>query len=391
MARFVMHLDMDAFFAAIEQRDHPEYRGRPVVVGAWPGTRGVVATCSYEARKFGVHSALPISEAFRRCPDAVFLQPNHRLYVQVSGQVMEILRQLSPLVEPISIDEAFVDVSGLERLSGPPEAVGREAKRRIHDELGLSASVGIGPNRLIAKLASDFEKPDGLTVVPPDQVLDWLGPMPVGRLRGVGPRAQKALVRLGINTVAQLRRWTLADLTRQFGDKWATALYHQSRGIASDHVGTREERKSLSKEVTFNEDVSNLDELLAVLLRLAGEVGRGVRREGLRGRVVTLKIRLAGFETHTRQVRLAHGTCSDRTIYAEAKALLLGSGHVGRPVRLIGLGLSDWEAQEGGQLDMPFVDERRDDGLFAAVDRINRRFGKSAVTLGPPKPVKDED
>ncbi len=222
-SRQVMHVDMDAFFAAIEQRDHPEYRGRPVVVGARPGGRGVVATASYEARRYGVGSAMPISEAYRRCPHAVYLRPDLERYGAVSRQVMVILEQVSPLVEPVSIDEAYLDISGLERLCGRPERIATRIKEEVRAELGLTLSVGIGPNRLIAKLASDYRKPDGLTWVRPDQVQAFLDPMPVARLRGVGTRSQERMHRLGVQRVEQLRGYALEDLQRHFGAKGGTA------------------------------------------------------------------------------------------------------------------------------------------------------------------------
>ena len=200
--RWIMHLDMDAFYAAVEQRDDPTLRGRPVVVGAQPGGRGVVATCSYEARTFGIRSAMPINEAYRRCPQAAFIRPRMDHYTAVARQIREVMAAYSPLVEPASIDEAYLDVSGLDRLIGPPETIGSRIKADIRTTVGLTASVGIGPNRLVAKIASDFAKPDGLTVVPPEQVLDFLGAQPVGVLRGLGAKTLPKLSRLGIGTVA---------------------------------------------------------------------------------------------------------------------------------------------------------------------------------------------
>jgi DNA polymerase IV len=381
--KWIMHLDMDAFFAAIEQRDDPSLRGKPVIIGAKPGGRGVVSTCSYEARKFGIHSAQPISQAYRRCPQGVFLRPSMEKYVAVSRQVMAVLEEVSPLVEPISIDEAFVDITGLDRLRGTPRQIGGFTKQRIVDELGLTASVGIGPNRLVAKLGSEYEKPDGLTVVPPEEVLDWLAPMSVARLRGVGPQAQKKLARIGIKTVAQLRAWRREDLARNFGAGYSDHLYDQSRGIGGDTINTAWERKSISKEVTFGEDVTDPEELLDTLLYLAQEVGRICRCETLQGTVVTLKIRLEKFETHTRQTKLDHATCSDRSIYRAARELFQASGFAGRAVRLIGLGVSDWESDRGRQLDLGFVSEQSDQKLFEAVDALNAKFGRQTVRLGP--------
>jgi len=272
-----MHLDMDAFFASVEQRDNPEYCGRPVVVGALPGNRGVVATCSYEARAYGIHSAMPISEAYKRCPDAIYLRPDMERYVAASQQVMRCLQAISPVIEPVSIDEAYLDISGLQRLFGSAEKIGQRAKALIQDSLQLTASVGIGPNRLIAKLASDAQKPDGLTVIPPKDVLNLLSPMPVFNLRGAGKQTLKIFNRLQIHTVGQLRKVSLDELKRQFGNKSGTHFHNQSRGISSDNVGTERERQSISKETTFNKDVSDQDLLRNTLLWLSSEVARIAR------------------------------------------------------------------------------------------------------------------
>ena len=210
MSRLIMHIDLDAFFAAVEQRDHPQWRGLPLVVGAEPGRRGVVATCSYEARRYGVHSAMPISEAVRRLPsETVYVRPSMERYARVSRQIMGRLETISPVVEKVSIDEAYLDVSGLEQLVGPPEVIGQRAKAAIREAVGLTASVGIGPNRLIAKLASDFRKPDGLMVVPPEQVCAFLDPMPLSVLRGVGIKTAPRLERMGLKTIGDVRRLSL--------------------------------------------------------------------------------------------------------------------------------------------------------------------------------------
>ncbi len=386
MQRWIMHLDMDAFFAAVEQRDRPELRGRPVVVGALPGNRGVVATCSYEARRFGIHSAMPIAEAHRRCPQAVYLRPDMPRYVAESRRVMEILGDFSPIVEPVSIDEAFVDISGLDRLLGPPREIGRKVRRAIAGQLELTASVGVGPNRLIAKLASDHRKPDGLTVVAPGELRGFLDPMPVERMRGVGGRTAERLHALGIQRIEQLRLCPAPLLARHLGKRAAAALQRQARGQASDKVGNVPGRKSLSKEHTFGKDQTDSHLLHRVLQGLAADVGRGARCEGLAGRRVTLKIRFAGFETHTRQRGLAGATHSDRDIYRTARELLREVWRDGRPVRLIGLGLSDWEQAGDGQPDL-FAEPGeggQDEALMQILDRVNERFGGGKLGLGLP-------
>ncbi len=257
--RWIMHVDMDAFFAAIEQRDDPGLRGRPVVIGAKPGGRGVVATCSYEARRFGIRSAMPINEA-------LYLRPDMGRYAAASRAIMMALEDISPVVEPVSVDEAFVDITGLENLIGTPEQIAHATKINIFRTTGLTASVGVGPNRLIAKLGSDHRKPDGITIAAPDQVQDFLGPMPIRNLRGVGPRTAERIEQLGIYTVADLRRCSHERLAAHFGGKGADLLYNQSRGVGSNVVSNGGQRKSISRETTFSEDAVDQKTLHNVLL-----------------------------------------------------------------------------------------------------------------------------
>ncbi len=358
MSRLVMHVDLDAFFAAVEQRDHPEWRGRPLVVGAEPGRRGVVATCSYEARRYGVHSAMPISEAARRLPpDTIYVRPSMDRYARASRQIMAVLETISPVVEKVSIDEAYLDVTGLERLVGPPEVIGRQTKERIREAVDLTASVGIGPNRLIAKLASDADKPDGLTVVLPERVSDFLDPMPLAVLRGVGAKTAPRLERLGLKTVGDVRRLSLEELRRHLGATAGTQVHLQARGIADDQVYPASERKSISKETTFGEDVTDPEVLKDTLRWAAQEVGYLARHEQRKGLVVTLKIRFRPFETHTRSRTLKEPTANDIEILRVAWALFQTESWADRPVRLIGVGISGWnEAQLGVQQDL-FDDE----------------------------------
>ena len=382
--RWIGHADLDAFYASFEQRDCPEYRDRPVVVGALPGHRGVVAAANYEARAFGIRSAMPIAEAYRRCPDAVYLRPDMARYVRVSQEIFEILGTLTPVVEPVSIDEAYLDLTGLERLLGPPKDIGREIKRRIFEGTGLRASVGIGPNRLIAKLASEHGKPDGLMVVHPDEVLDFLAPMPVATLRGVGRQTQKIFSRLGIETVSQLRAIPLRCLEEHLGRKAAASFHAQARGIASAEVVPGRGRKSISKETTFEDDVRDQAILHDVLRGLAAEVAATARRENLSGAVVTLKIRFEGFETHTRQRKLPDPTHDERVILREAWTLFLHGDLPRKPVRLIGLGVSAWQQAESEQVDLfdQPQERARDQRLLETIDRAADRFGKGILQLG---------
>ncbi|MEA3275552.1 MAG: DNA polymerase IV [Pseudomonadota bacterium] len=388
MSRLVMHVDLDAFFAAVEQRDHPEWCGRPLVVGAEPGRRGVVATCSYEARRFGVHSAMPISEAARRLPpDTIYVRPGMDRYAHASHQIMAVLETISPRVEKVSIDEAYLDVTGLERLVGPPEVIGRQTKERIREAVGLTASVGIGPNRLIAKLASDADKPDGLTVVLPENLSDFLDPMPLAVLRGVGAKTAPRLERLGLKTVGDVRRLSLEELRRRLGATAGTQVHRQARGIADDQVYPASERKSISKETTFGEDVTDPTVLKDTLRWAAQEVGYLARHEQRKCLVVTLKIRFRPFETHTRSRTRKEPTANDIEILRVAWALFQAESWAGRPVRLIGVGISGWdEAQLGVQQDLfdestpePHPEQER---LDATLDAIRDRFGRGTIQRG---------
>ena len=386
LQRWVGHADLDAFYASVEQRDCPEYRDRPVVVGALPGRRGVVAAANYRARVFGIHSAMPIAEAYRRCPDAVYLRPDMAKYLRVSREIFQILETITPVIEPVSVDEAYLDLTGLKKLLGPPETIGTEIKRRILEATGLTVSVGIGPNRLIAKLGSEHRKPDGLMVVYPDQVLDFLAPMPVANLRGLGRQTQKIFSRLGIRTVAQLRAFPLRTLEQHLGTKAAASFQQQALGIASSDVVPGRERKSISKETTFEEDVRQQDTLHDALHNLAAQVAATARREQLSGSVVTLKIRFTGFETHTRQRKLSIPTNDERVILREAWALFLNGNLPSKPVRLIGVGISGWqqvksEPMQADLFDQPRVREK-DKRILETLDRVTARFGKGMLQLG---------
>ena len=385
--RWIAHIDLDAFFASCEQRDHPEYRGRPVIVGALPGNRGVVAACSYEARAFGIHSAMPIAEAYHRCPDAIYLRPDMSKYRQASRHVFEILGDITPVVEKASIDEAYLDLSGLENLSGPPAVIGREIRQRIRDATGLTASVGVGPNRLIAKLGSEAAKPDGLKVIPADRVPAFLAPMPVENLRGIGRQTRKKLARLGIRTVAELRATPLETLIEHFGEKAAAHFHRQARGLASDEVITDRRRKSISKETTFGTDINDRSRLHDVLRELAAEVGRTARRESLAGTVVTLKIRFEGFETHTRQSTLSAPTNDERTILSTAWPLFENSDLPDKPVRLIGVGISGWSDETTAQADLFETGETTDHAakeqkILQTIDTVTKKFGKPLLGVG---------
>jgi DNA polymerase-4 len=307
-------------------------------------------------------------------------------YARVSRQVMVALEAISPVVEKVSIDEAYLDVTGLERLVGPPEIIGQRAKAAIREAVGLTASVGIGPNRLIAKLASDCRKPDGLTVVLPERVREFLDPMPLTVLRGVGEKTAPRLQRLGLKTVGDVRRLSLEELRRHLGAQAGTHIYSQARGIADDNVYPASERKSISKETTFLEDVTDTMILRDTLRWAAQEVGFIARHEGRKGAVVTLKIRFRPFETHTRSRTLPARTASDADLFRAAWSLFESEPWSGKPVRLIGLGLSGWEGEGGVQGDLFGTvapePHRQDQRLDETLDAIRRKFGKGYLQRG---------
>jgi DNA polymerase-4 len=380
----IAHVDLDAFFASIEQRDNPEYLGKPLIVGALPGKRGVVAACSYEARRFGIHSAMPVSEAYRRCPDGVYLRPNMQKYRDESRRIMALLDAITPVVEKASIDEAYLDISGLESVSGNPEAIGHAIRKRIVEATELTASVGIGPNRLIAKLASEACKPDGLKVVAEDAVLDFLAPMPISNLRGLGRQTLKKIAALNIETIADLREFPLERLEACVGRKAAVNFKRQAHGISSVAVVTDRQRKSISKETTFGTDVTDSARLHDTLRDLAADVARTARREDLAGRIVTLKIRFSGFETHTRQTSLDRPTHDERLMLETAWSLYKDSDLPDKAVRLIGVGLSAWAEVDPDQADLfgsPGHAET-DKKILETIDKLADKYGKPVLRVG---------
>ena len=376
----ILHVDMDAFYASVEERDRPELRGKPVVVGGTPEGRGVVSAANYVARTFGVHSALPAARAKRLCPHAVFLRPRMEHYASISKQIRHIFGRYSPLVEPLALDEAFLDVSGSGRLFGEPVEIARKIKSDIRRELNLVASVGVAPNKFLAKVASDLDKPDGLVVVPPDRVREFLDPLPVGRLWGVGKTAQHRLDRLGIRQIGQLRQLPLEVLTDNFGRSgehlWNLAHGTDDRSVVPDHVA-----KSVSHETTFATDVEELDVLRAWLMELTEQVARRLRRNQLQGRTVQLKVRYGDFHTVTRSQTLPEPTSITDEIWRSAEGLLTTRlPNRKLSVRLIGVGVTSIETTGPKQQLLFDTEERQKLGqLDLATDQIKSRFGASAV------------
>src|SRR5262245_4216061 len=295
---------MDCFYAAVHQRDDPSLRGKPVVIGGRPESRGVVAAASYEVRRFGVHSAMPSSQAKRLCPDAIFIPPDFRRYSRESEKIFAIYREFTPLVQAVSIDEAYLDVSDHLGEAGSATAVAKEIRRRVREERGLTVSIGVGPNRLIAKIASDFQKPDGLTVVRPEKVQAFLDPLPVRRLHGVGPATERALGAMGVGTVAELRAVAVEDLVARFGRHGRT-LHEFAHGVDERPVETHQERKSLGTESTYAVDLAELPAMEREVEKMAAEVAAALVRAGLAACTVTLKLRYADFTTVTRSRTLA--------------------------------------------------------------------------------------
>ena len=294
-----LHVDMDAFYAAVEQRDRPELAGKPVIVGGSAEGRGVVAAASYAVRRFGVHSAMPTATALRLCPEAIVLPVRMSHYAAISRQIRDIFARYTPLVEPLSLDEAFLDVSGCEKLFGKPEQIARRIKQEILDETGLIASVGVAPNKFLAKIASDLEKPDALVVVDPERVAEFLDPLPVGRIWGVGKVTESVMHRLGVNTIGQLRSIPIEHLRQHFGDA-GDHFWRLARGIDHRKVVPDRQAKSLSHETTFATDITDLESLRYRLWELTEQVARRLRRTGRYGRTVQIKLRFSDFRTITR-------------------------------------------------------------------------------------------
>ena len=376
MARAIVHVDMDAFYASIEQRDRPELRGRPVVVGADPRGRGVVSAASYEARVFGVRSAMPIGRAARLCPQAAFVPVDMDKYQRVSRQVMAILGQFSPVVEPLSVDEAFVDITGTESLFGPPLEAARLIKRRIRDETGLTASAGLAANKFVAKVASDLEKPDGLVVVEPGEEATFLARLSVDRIWGVGRVMAKALAAMGIINVAQLQAVPTAVLARHFGAH-GEALHHLAFGRDDRPVETWTAPKSMGAETTFGVDSTDGRRIRATLRAQAERVARSLRDDDLAATCVTLKLRFADFRTITRR-QTGTATQDGLEIYRRAERLLAREP-LPQAVRLIGVSASAFVPGGRGQLQLLDPVALRRERLSRAVDAISDRYGDGAI------------
>lgn len=375
MGRAILHIDMDAFYASVEQRDDPRLAGKPVIVGGHP-TRGVVLAASYEVRPFGVRSAMPMSRAVRLAPNAIVVPPRFEAYEQASDRVFEIFSSVTPLIEPLSLDEAFLDVTASRSLFGPAAQIAAELRRRIAEELHLPASAGIAPSKFLAKIASDLAKPNGQKEVPEEQVRAFLAPLPVSRLWGVGPKTEADLRSLALRTIGDVAKRSSAWLEERLGDL-GRHLWELSQGLDDREVIPDREAKSIGAEDTFEEDLAGKEGLHLHLHSQALRIGRRLRRSGRKARVVQLKLKYSDFSVLTRRSTLSEPTDDGQTIYREGLALL-ERVDLSMPVRLTGLSAQEFEAEQA-QLGLFTPAPQRSEQLNAALDRIADRFGTRAV------------
>jgi len=378
-----MHIDMDAYYAAVEEKLLPVLRDKPVVVGGSGTQRGIATTASYAAREYGVHSAMPLRTAAKLCPDAIFISSSHGAYAHFSKLLFDIFERFTPKVEPTSVDEAFLEVTGMQRHYRSPVDLARDLKTQVRNELGLTCSVGIAPSKLVAKMASSQHKPDGLYWVDPEHVTDWLAPQPVGNLWGVGKKTEQAFARMGIGTIGELQKLTPDALSRRFG-KWGDAMYQMARGIDRTPVlatGERPAEKSMGHEHTFSRDTADPDLWHATLLALSDMVARRLRQGRFRGRTITLKFRTDDFHTTTHADSLPMPTDNEQVIFGVVCRLLNDLAPRGKRVRLLGVSVSNLtDTYDPRQCDLfasPVEDKQGT--MSKVVDRIRDRFGRDAI------------
>ena len=340
--RKIIHIDMDAFYASIEQRDNPKYKGKPLIVGGDPNRRGVVATCSYEARKYGIHSAMPSLTAYKLCPKAIFIRPRMEVYKKVSRQVMNILNEYSNLVEPLSLDEAFVDVSKSKRCKGSATLIALEIKERIFKEVGLTASAGVSFNKFLAKMASDFRKPDGITVITEENSKDFIRKLPIGKFFGVGRVTKNKLNNIGVFKGEDLLRFSEKELIGILGDR-GKILYEFARGIDNRQVNPYRIRKSIGKEITLREDIEDIEEMIEILDKIAERVSESLCLLNKKGKTVTLKVKFNDFKHITRSITLEHFLKEKKEIMECVKDLISIVDFKNKKVRLLGITISSLE------------------------------------------------
>ena len=388
MPRRIMHIDLDAFFVSVEQVFNPELKGKPVVVGGKPDRRGVVAAASYEARAFGIHSAMPLATASRLCPQAIFIEGNFAKYREASQKFMAILADFSPYLEPLGIDEAYLDATGFESIHGSIRRMAEKIRKRVKDELGLCASIGIASSKIVAKVASELSKPDGLIEVLPGEESSFLKPLPIDKLPGIGKKSEQVLKGMGVNTIGQLAALPLDVLKSHFG-AWGELIHDHANGIGDDKVEPPAEAKSTSRETTFAQDTRDITFLKSTLRYLSERVGNDLREKGKLARCVALKLRYADFTTVTRQKTLTQATDTDQTIFTTGLRLLENElPQEKKAIRLIGIGVSNLVAS-GRQRDMLDSSAQRLEKLNATIDRIRQKYGFTAIQTGRTLRLKD--
>jgi DNA polymerase-4 len=385
--RRIMHIDFDAFFVSVEQRDNPSLKGKPVIVGGKPNQRGVAAAVSYEARKYGIHSGMPLSKAYRLCPQAIFIEGSFRKYLDAARSFMAILLDFSPFMEPMGIDEAFLDVTGFESIHGSAEAMGRKIRKRLKDELKLNASIGIAGSKLLAKIASKEAKPDGLLEVPPGEETTFLTPMPVSKMPGIGKKTGQVLKGLGVHTLGRLGSFPLDVLKSHFGIN-GRLMRDYARGIDNSKVTLPAEAKSISRETTFAEDTHNKMMIEDTLRYLTEKVGAKLREKQKLAQCITVKVRFTDFSYTTRRRTINKSTNADDMIFNTGLEMLERELRQQRQaVRLVGIGVSHF--CEGRQLDMLDNGAGRLQNIAEAVDRIRNKYGFKAIQTGRTHRLKD--
>jgi nucleotidyltransferase/DNA polymerase involved in DNA repair len=389
--KYIIHVDMDAFFASCEQEDNPSLKGKPVIVGADPKNgkgRGVVSACSYEARKFGIHSAMPISRAYKKCPHGVFLPVNGKRYSEVSRKIFALFQDFTPDVEPVSIDEAFLDITGSHQHFGGPEETCRRIKNSVNKNTGLTASVGLAPNKMTAKIASDLKKPDGLVIVREENLTDFLAPLPVGKLWGVGEKTKKCLHKIGIRTIGDIASSEPHTLIYFFGRN-GQHLWELASGIDERNVETEREALSISNEHTYEKDTANIHYIRDVIMALSEKTAWRMRKHGLKARTITLKIRFSDFRTCTRAATIDKPTNFAHIIYENCIDKLREFTPLeknNKKLRLLGVKVSNFseDEQEQDLFFSPSLLESRKEDLYIAMDRIKDKFGENAIRLRRP-------
>ncbi|MBL8029550.1 MAG: DNA polymerase IV [Fibrobacteres bacterium] len=380
---YILHIDMDCFYAAVEMRDNPEIRDKPVIIGALPGSRGVISACNYEARKFGLHSAMPISRAVKLCPKGIYLRGDMDKYSEESDKIMAILHTFTDTIEQISVDEAYMEVSDLGKLFGTPEQIAVSIKKKIKEELGLTASVGGAPVRFVSKIASDLKKPDGLLIVKAEEVKDLLAPLQISRLPGLGSKGCERLHRLGIRTIGSLRKYPASGLRAAVGDGMAEELFDLANGVGYTEICTEREAKSVSREYTYQRDTNDREKLRKSLLYLTDDVARRLRASDLKARTVQLTWRTIDFNRHSRQKTMDFETNSSDILFQEVEKLFLEHLSPETYVRLIGMGTSNFNGEiESDQLSLFECKSKPDERLSridTAKDKIALKHGEDML------------